>query len=318
MSKTNSAKASATDLSFSKWLQLTCLALLGAAYACMACPVPGESGAAETVVPERNAVKVFTRLEGNVTRFYVENQELSEITMTFDMKLVNLKGNTSFPFTGTFPPKQVTEAFSVSPVDCGAKWAYDYTNFYKLGSSCARHDDSYVYQLPYLAGSKFKVTQGYNGKYSHTGSNQYATDWQMPEGTLICAARGGVVVRVKDSSNKGGPSMDYDKYNNYILIRHDDGTLGHYCHLQKDSCLVRPGQVVVAGDAIARSGNTGFSSGPHLHFCVFKTKDGRMRISLPVKFRTASSQATTLVEGRIYRAAEIQSASLRGTGAKAL
>jgi murein DD-endopeptidase MepM/ murein hydrolase activator NlpD len=133
----------------------------------------------------------------------------------------------------------------------------------------------------------------------------------MPEGTLVHAARGGVVVRVKDDSDKGGASINYDPFNNYVLIRHEDGTLGHYCHLRKDGVLVKPGQTVAAGDVIAHSGNTGFSSGPHLHFCVFKAKDGRSRISIPVKFRTGQDKAITLTSGHSYRAPEVQSASLR-------
>ena len=89
---------------------------------------------------------------------------------------------------------------------------------------------------------------------------------------------------------------------------HSDGTLGHYCHLQKGGVTVKPGQMVRAGALIAHSGNTGFSSGAHLHFSVFKTKDGRERISLPVKFRTADEKAITLVEGRRYKAPEMQTA----------
>jgi murein DD-endopeptidase MepM/ murein hydrolase activator NlpD len=93
------------------------------------------------------------------------------------------------------------------------------------------------------------------------------------------------------------------------LIRHDDGTLGHYCHLQKGGVYVRPGERVVVGQRIARSGNTGFSSGAHLHFSVFKTKDGRERVSIPVKFRTSDGHAVTLEEGRRYRSVETQIAS---------
>ena len=255
------------------------------------------------------AVKILTEREGNTTHFYVRNDEYCEITMTFEMGLDNLKGNTRFPFTATFPARKKSEAFELFPIQDGAKWDYTYTNYYKLGSNCAQ-PDQYVYQLPYGPGNKFKVTQGYNGKFSHTGSNRYAIDWDMPEGTLVHAARGGLVVRVKDDSDQGGPSIAYDPFNNYVLIRHADGTLGHYCHLQKDGVLVKVGQTVNAGDVIAHSGNTGFSSGPHLHFCVFMTKDGKTRVSIPVKYRTRRDKSVTLTSGHSYRAPEIQTAGV--------
>ena len=269
----------------------------------------GAAGLADT----NQAVHVITEREGEATHFYVDNEEFGEITMTFEMRLKNLKGDTSFPYTATFPAQQRTEAFTVAPIKTGASWEYSYTNYYKLGSNCARHDDSCIYMLPYEPGQKFKVTQGYNGKYSHTGSNQYAIDWQMPEGTPVLAARAGIVVRVKDYSDRGGSSMAFDPYNNYVLIRHEDGTLAHYCHLKKGGCVVHPGQEVAAGQLIAHSGNTGFSTGPHLHLCIFKTKNGRERLSIPVHFRTATETATTLVSGRSYRAAPVAIASAKPT-----
>jgi murein DD-endopeptidase MepM/ murein hydrolase activator NlpD len=265
-----------------------------------------DTSAAET------AVKVTTQKnQGGATQFLVQNDEYCEVTMTFDMALQNMQGNMLFPYTATFPARSKTAAFEVAPVNPDAKWGYSYTNYYKLGSNNARHDDSFVYQLPYAPGNKFKVTQAYNGKFSHTGSNKYAIDWDMAPGTLVHAARGGTVVRVKQDSDTGGASIDYDRFNNYVLIRHDDGTLGHYCHLQKAGVLVKVGQKVSTGDVIAHSGNTGFSSGPHLHFCVFKTKDGRDRISIPVKFRTAQDNAIILSSGRSYRAPQVQSASAK-------
>ena len=260
--------------------------------------------------PQVSTIKVTTEREGEATHFYVQNNELCEITMTFEMSLLNLKANTTLPCTMTFPPHKTTEAFILSPIESEAKWEYSYTNYYKLGSHCAKHDDSYVYQLPYAAGSTFRVTQGYNGRFSHTGSNKYATDWKMPEGTPVLAARDGTVVKIKDDSKTGGSNIKYDPYNNYVLIRHNDGTLAHYCHLQKGGCRVRPGQLVKAGDLLAHSGNTGFSSGPHLHFCVYKTRSGRERQSIPVQFKTADEKAITLQTGRNYQAIGIESASV--------
>jgi len=166
------------------------------------------------------------------------------------------------------------------------------------------------YQLPYAPGASYKVSQGYNSGFSHHGAGQFAIDWKMPEGTELRAARGGRVVRVKDDSNVGGRTIRFDPYNNFIIIRHEDGTLGHYCHLKKDGVKVTPGQIVQAGEAIGLSGNTGFSSGAHLHFCVYKTQDGRQRVTIPVKFEDVDGRAVTLVEGSHYRAPELSGAKV--------
>jgi len=265
---------------------------------------PRTFGAVST---DKTAVKVTAeRGQGGSTHFLVENSELSEVTMTFDFNTQNLKGDVAFPYTATFKPGE-TEAFTLSPMDTNKDWEYSFTNYYKLGSSVAVPDD-YVYSLPYAPGTTHRITQGYNGKYSHQGSNKYAIDWQMPQGTPVYAARGGLVVKVKDDSDLGGGDIKFDPFNNYVLIRHEDGTLGHYCHLKKGGAKVHPGQIVKTGDLIALSGSTGFSSGPHLHFCVFMTKDGKQRVSIPVKFRIANGDAITLAEGKKYRAPELRTA----------
>lgn len=286
---------------FSRLLFLFVLSL--AAGLCLA-PAPPIFGAVAT---DKTAVKVVAKRDaGGVTHFLVDNSELSEVTMTFVFSTVNLKSDVNFPYTATFKSGEIT-AFTLTPVNTNNEWDYSYTNYYKLGS-CVAVPDDYVYSLPYEPGTSHRITQGYNGRFSHTGSNKYAIDWQMPQGTLVCAARGGLVVKVKDDSDLGGADIKYDPYNNYVLIRHDDGTLGHYCHLKKGGVKVHPGQIVKTGDVIALSGSTGFSSGPHLHFCVFMTKNGMERVSIPTKFRIADGEAVTLVEGETYRAPTLETA----------
>jgi murein DD-endopeptidase MepM/ murein hydrolase activator NlpD len=279
---------SGTALSFSRALFLL-LAISLAAFS---------SSAANA--PKPKSMNVLTTREGETTRFAIENLEEAEITVTFELELKNLKGTTNFPFTAVFPPKKVTDAFKLFPVDTNSGWNYSYTCRYTMGSTTVRHDNSYIYSLPYAPGASFKVTQGYNGTYSHTGPEQYAIDWKMSPGTPVHAARDGVVVKVKDDSDKGGPDRKFENAANYILVRHSDGSIANYAHLQKAGGKVVAGQKVKAGDLIALSGNSGFSTGPHLHFAVFKTKSGSERESIPVKFRTLNAQAATLAEGQSY------------------
>jgi hypothetical protein len=104
----------------------------------------------------KKPVQVITRRDGNVTRFVVENNELVEVTMSFNFDLTNLKSSKAIPFTATFPSRQATEAFSLSPVNPDEPWEYSFTNFHNLGNTSAVHDDSYRYSLPYAPGKKFR------------------------------------------------------------------------------------------------------------------------------------------------------------------
>jgi len=68
-----------------------------------------------------------------------------------------------------------------------------------------------------------------------------------------------------------------------VEIIHSDGTIGVYAHLHWDSIRVRIGEHIARGQYIADSGNTGFSSGPHLHFAVVRNAGGT-NVSVPIQF----------------------------------
>lgn len=89
---------------------------------------------------------------------------------------------------------------------------------------------------------------GYNG-----------VDLGAPVGTPVLAAAGGKVIVAKGANYNGG-------YGHYVVIEHDNGTQTLYGHLS--TVIVSEGDEVEQGDKIALSGNTGRSTGPHLHFEV--------------------------------------------------
>ena len=147
---------------------------------------------------------------------------------------------------------------------------------------------------PFSASEAYSVSQGFEGKSTHhTPDSQYAIDLAMPVGTAVHAVRDGTVMDIEEDFNRGG--NNYEKYAhkaNHIRILHADGTMAVYAHLDLASVSVRPGARIRAGQKIARSGNTGFSSGPHLHFAI-QQNSGMQIISLPFRFRTPEGTAIT-------------------------
>ena len=106
-----------------------------------------------------------------------------------------------------------------------------------------------------ISGGRMSSTFG-RRKAPKRGASTYhkGIDWAVPTGTSVCAARGGVIAKAGWGSG----------YGYCVFIQHDDGVVTRYGHLSKILC--KPGQSVKQGEKIALSGNTGVSTGPHLHF----------------------------------------------------
>jgi len=165
----------------------------------------------------------------------------------------------------------------------------------------------YPYRLPYRSGGTFSVLQGFHGAFSHRGSNEYAIDFDCPVATRVVAARPGLVVATHAAAQGSGTSPEFLEYTrtNFVFVLHEDGTLGEYMHLAPSGVEVHPGQQVARGEELALSGNTGFSSTPHLHFQVMTAgDDGLSARSFPFELLVAPGRVETPVEGRSYRSWE--------------
>ena len=145
-----------------------------------------------------------------------------------------------------------------------------------------------VYALPMDESSNWQIGQGFHGGFSHTDEqNRYAVDLVVPTGTPVLAARDGVVMQVESGFDRAGTNKaKYGDRANVVRILHQDGTMAVYAHLQENAVYVRVGDHVGVGQQIALSGNTGFSSGPHLHFCV-QVNTGMRLVSIPFRMVTA-------------------------------
>ena len=159
------------------------------------------------------------------------------------------------------------------------------------GSSNARPRDA-DYLLP-LGQANPRIDQGFDGAFSHADEeNRYALDFAAPVGTPVLAARDGIVLQVETGYRAHG--LDYARdaaRANFIRILHDDGSMALYGHLAPDGAQVVVGERVAAGQRIGSSGDTGYSSAPHLHFVVQVNRGGRL-VSIVFRMQGVGAPAT--------------------------
>jgi len=234
--------------------------------------------------------------DGKAVSIVAENRENFDVTITLKVSMDHMQASATLPLTTTLPPLFNGPLLTIRPAGSG-KAHFDYSFQWTIGALDSKHDELAIYDLPFHGTAK--ITQGYHGAYSHTGEFEYAVDWDMPIDTPIYAAREGTVVGLRASMEVGGPDRKFQNSANYILIRHPDGTIGSYDHLLKDGVVVQLNEKIGKGQLIGYSGLSGFTSGPHLHFFVFKANDGYTRQSFPIRVRT-NSGVESLVEGRYY------------------
>ncbi len=244
-------------------------------------------------------IKVYVDDQENEVKILADNDEPFPISLSLE---VNLKGASLAESLKDFyvlPPNTTGNLLSIIVKPTDNSWSYRFGYTFGMGNAFAEHDDSYAYKLPFPSGKSYILTQGYNGRTTHSGLN--ALDFTMPEGDTISAAREGIVVRIKEDSNRGCPSSNCANDGNYVTILHEDGTLADYVHLKQNGVLVEIGDQIKRGQKIAINGATGWASGAHLHFVVYTTGK-QAQETIQVKFETELGKVESLTEGNQYTA----------------
>ncbi|HEY1874217.1 MAG TPA: M23 family metallopeptidase [Steroidobacteraceae bacterium] len=260
-----------------------------------------ESGHGDTLTVPRAAEAMRITVErsevGSATRLTAANDCLCVITVRVtitESDLAAIPRGARNPVTLEPGARQV---IIDAPHDENARPELQFTWSAALGSPESAHNPTRPYRAPFSVGTTFRVSQAYPDHMTHvTPDSVYAVDIAMPDGTAIYAAREGTVINVRHDSFRGGTVAAMADQANLIEILHEDGTIAVYGHLHWDSIRVRIGQHVALGEYIANSGNTGFSSGPHLHFAVWRNA-GVADVSVPILFAGPGPTALTPVTG---------------------
>jgi murein DD-endopeptidase MepM/ murein hydrolase activator NlpD len=240
--------------------------------------------------------------EDGSTVVYATNNYLCDesVLITFNT-LKNMKADVKLPYEGVVPAgAKEYKLFTLTIKDRTKASGLGYITKYAHGDVFnGKHDDSYTYTIPYLEGEQYGIGQAYGGRFSHFMKGKtHAIDFTMDVGTPICAARDGLVLDVKEDSDRRGKTYKSQEHGNYIVIYHEDGTMANYFHIKKNGSKVKVGERVVAGQVIALSGNTGWSSGPHLHFQVYSFNTEMEVKTVPTKFKSEDGGAIILQKSR--------------------
>ncbi|EGX57469.1 peptidase [Streptomyces zinciresistens K42] len=140
--------------------------------------------------------------------------------------------------------------------------------------AAAKKAPAWVKPVKKYAKSASYAQAGGMWKATHSGQ-----DFAVPTGTSVKAVRAGTVVKAGGNGGGDGPA-----YGIAVVIKHANGTYSQYAHLSRAD--VKIGQKVKTGQHIARSGNTGNSTGPHVHLEIRKTANYGSAVD-PVAFLRA-------------------------------
>ena len=242
--------------------------------------VPVQTGGS---MPDPSALAGIEEIpNGTGADVYVSNHLAGPLQISLGLSQANnVQSLPTLPLTQILPPRQ---RVLVSRLEYGAGQVSYVPNVNVVPGDPKAFPDNTTYALPLTDNSGWQLGQAFHGGFSHTDEqNRYAVDLIVPEGTPVLAARGGTVMQVESGFSRSG--LDAKKFAeraNLVRILHDDGTMGVYAHLQANGVYVRVGQKIGLGQQIGVSGNTGYSSGPHLHFCL-QVNSGMRLVSIPFR-----------------------------------
>ena len=250
-------------------------------------------------------VTVENRLVGRQIQLYARNDFYAPVELVLALDVLE---DVKLPppdqsLRWVLPPRSDTELMQLDALDDASAPLVSYRYIYLHGDPDSEHNAERPYRAPFALANKFLVSQTFPIGITHNAADSYyAVDIVMPVGTDIYAAREGLVVEVASTNFRAGADPEAEGASaNLVRILHEDGTYAIYAHLNWNTIRVMPGDEVKRGEYIADSGNTGFSTGPHLHFVVLRNNGMRVE-SLPILFEGPNGADIEARSGQVLTA----------------
>ena len=150
--------------------------------------------------------------------FFAHNKaEFAKVSVRLKLELSHMKSDNPSPVLAVVEPGERRLLVRIESGQTGDP-TYKFWYWYRPGDYRARHDKMAIYFLPIATGAIAQISQGCNERFSHNGTRQYATDIDLAIGTPIHAARAGTVTVVREDSDRGGPTKEFEHDSNYIFI----------------------------------------------------------------------------------------------------
>lgn len=232
--------------------------------------------------------KIETIQNDKMTQVVARNEGPAVMTVEVQMHGENATSDHPWQLVDVVAPFTEKVLATLSPIDSTSSYQIATRMTRLFGDAFAQVNTATV-QLPFQNGQRIAIGQAFGSTLTtHQDAKlQHAVDFEMPENSPVIAVRDGVVVETVVGYQAGGLDPQLAEQANMVKLQHADGTSSIYAHLSPSTPKLFVGQEIKAGVMIGLSGNTGYSSGPHLHFCVSKPIVGPLgleEVCLPVKF----------------------------------